>query len=568
MGTVGLNFGSPTSGAGFDVQATVDKMVANLQRAEQPSKDQISSLRSQDAVFSSLGTLLSTLTTNLQQLTDFSGVLARKTGSSSDTNVLQLTSASPKAVAGTHSIAVNSLAKTASGCLTPIASASETLSGSIDIQVGSGAVHTIRVGTSNNTLSGLAASINSAGIGVIASILTDSKGARLSLVSNTPGSRGDLNVVSSIIDTGNAIPAALTYKGVVTGMDASLTVDGVDLTSGSNTVTDLIPGVTFQLLSPSSLDGTGKRTDVQVVIGNDNSGVETAINTVVTDYNALMKAITAQKGKDATGKAEPLFGSPTLSLLQQQLMGGVNEPSSNGILDPIDVGSTLSGGLTVQVGTGPATAIAVPDSDRTVEGLAKAVNAANLGVTASVTTSNGQSFLTFYSALAGAAGALTIDSSITASSTGSDGATTSTAVNYVSSSDIPSLSAIGISASKLHDGSLTFDAPTLVSLLNSDFSGVLGFFQGVNSWGKNFANILNHAGTASSVGTLSLAQKSNASIEQSLDANITKKEAIIESQKKRLTTQLNKANEILQSIPTRLNGMDQLYSAITGYKKG
>jgi len=122
MGTVGISFGSPTAGTGFDVSTTVSEIVANLQNVETPWKTQLTSLTSQDTAISSLGTLLSTLSTDLGNLTDFSGVLATKEGSTSDSNVLAITSASSSAVAGTHTIIVNSLAATASGYLDPITS--------------------------------------------------------------------------------------------------------------------------------------------------------------------------------------------------------------------------------------------------------------------------------------------------------------------------------------------------------------------------------------------------------------------------------------------------------------
>ncbi|MBN9246889.1 MAG: hypothetical protein J0I81_05460, partial [Hyphomicrobium sp.] len=61
---------------------------------------------------------LSTLTTTLQSLTDFSGVLSEKQGSSSDTNLLSLTSANSVAVAGSHTVVINSLAQTSSTATT------------------------------------------------------------------------------------------------------------------------------------------------------------------------------------------------------------------------------------------------------------------------------------------------------------------------------------------------------------------------------------------------------------------------------------------------------------------
>src|SRR5271165_1992066 len=431
MGTVGLNFGSPTSGTGFDVSATVSTIMANLQKVETPWKTQLTSLESQDTALSSLGTLLSSLSTDMSQLTDFTGVLAQKTGSSSDTNVLQLTSASSAALAGTHTVVVKNLAQTGSGYLTAISNASDKLSGSITIQLGSGKQHTITLNSSNNTLAGLAAAINSAGAGVMASVLTDSSGSRLSLVSGTSGTNGNLTVSSSIVDTTNS-NTALAYKQAMKGLDAQLTVDGVDLSSASNTVTNLIPGVTLQLLSPSATQSDGSLEQLQVVIGNDNNSVESTINQMVKDYNSLIKAIDAQQGKDSSGNSEPLFGSPTLSLLQQQLLASVNVQNPNGYLDAISTSTntTFSGSIGIQVGSGTtetvvigaapdppaANSIYTGDGKNTLQDVVDAVNAAGIGITAGINTQYGQSRLSLQSRTAGSAGALSVESNLTATS--------------------------------------------------------------------------------------------------------------------------------------------------------
>ena len=80
MGTVGLSFGSPTSGAGFDVSSTVAEIVGNLQNVETPWKNQLTSLESQDTAISSLGTLFSNLSNDMSSLTDFQGIMAQKDG--------------------------------------------------------------------------------------------------------------------------------------------------------------------------------------------------------------------------------------------------------------------------------------------------------------------------------------------------------------------------------------------------------------------------------------------------------------------------------------------------------
>ena len=106
----------------------------------------------------------------------------------------------------------------------------------------------------------------------------------------------------------------------------------------------------------------------------------------------------------------------------------------------------------------------------------------------------------------------------------------------------------------------------LDAALNSDFNGVIGFFQSVNSWGQSFAKMLNNAGNTSSTGGISLAQKANRSMESTLNAQISKQESLISIQQKSLTAELNSANEIMQGLKSQLDGINILYSAITGYK--
>jgi len=551
MGTVGISFGSPTAGAGFNVSQTVSQIVANLQGVETPWKTQLTSLESQDTTISSLGSLLANLSNDIGSFTGFDGVLSTMEGSSSNPDVIALTSASSSAVAGTHSIVVNSLAATSSGSLTEITNASDTLSGSISIQVGSGAAQTINLDSSDNTLSGLASAINAAGAGVTASVITDSSGSRLSLVSGTSGANGDLIVNSSITDTSTG--TALVYATAVPGADASLTVDGLTVTSASNTVSSVIPGVTFQLLAPST-------EPVQVQIVNDTSTITSAMDTFVSDYNAVVSAVNAQEGNTSSGTAEPLFGSPTLSILQQQILGAISSSSPSGYLDAISNASdTLTGSISIAAGSGSATTInlsSLSSGNQNLAGLASAINSANIGVTAAVITNSSGSSLSLTSETSGANGKLSVTSSVT------DG---STVLAYNPQSDVNSLTQLGISVND--DGTISLDTASLTSELNSDFSGVVNFFQDANSWGVDFSNTLNNLGTSSPTGALSLALQSDSATESTLNQRISSENLLISAQQSSLTQELTSANEILQAIPAQLNEINELYSSITGYNE-
>ena len=136
MGTpVGISFGSPTSGQGFDVATTVSQITASMQAVETPWNNQLTELKSEDTAYTTLGTDFSNLTTSLQALTDFQGVLASMEGSSSNTSVLQLTSASNTAIAGSHTVVVSTLAQTNSYYSNDFANSSDLVTGSLTLTI-------------------------------------------------------------------------------------------------------------------------------------------------------------------------------------------------------------------------------------------------------------------------------------------------------------------------------------------------------------------------------------------------------------------------------------------------
>ena len=453
MGTVGLSFGSATSGAGFDVATTVSSILAIEQGVETPWKTQLTTLQAKDTAFTTLGTGLSSLSTAVSALTDFDGVLAAKEGSSSDTSVLTLGAASSSAVAGSHTVVVNSLASTSSQYSAEITNKSDVLSGSISLQVGSGTAQTITLDSSDNTLATLATTINSGSYGVTASVVSDTNGSRLSLVSSTSGAAGQLTVGGSLTDATTSSNVGFTVG--TQGVDAQLTVDGLATTSASNTVTGAIPGVTFQLLS------TAPSTTIQVQITNDNTSVETAVQSFVTAYNSVASTVKTQEGKDSSGNAEPLFGDPTLGLVQSQ-------PAA-----------ALGGG--------------------------------------------------------------------------------------VASGSISNLAQLGLSVGE--DGQLTLDVSTLDSALNSSYADVTGFLQNPKSFGQNFNSVLDGLSSTGTTGAVYLALGEDSTEETGLNANITTEDARIATEKTTLTTQLNAANQILQSIPSQLTEVNELYSSLTGYNE-
>ena len=565
MGTVGISFGSPTGGQGFDVTSTVNQIVTNLRAVETPWKTQLTALQAEDTAMTSIGTDLGTLSTAMQSLTDFQGVLAGKQGSSSDNNVLELTSAATSAVAGSHTIVVSQLAQTSSYYSNTITNASDTLSGTLTLQVGSGSAQTITLDPSDNTLATLANAINTGNYGILANVITDSSGSRLSLVSSTSGAGGNITLSSTLTDASNG-NAGLSFTQAQSGQDAMMTVDGAPITSASNTVTNAIQGVTFQLLTTSPISGTTAEP-IQVQITNNNSAVETALNTLVTAYNAVIKDVNTQEGNDSSGNPEPLFGNPVIATIQQQLQAALTFAQPAQVVastSAIQNTDALSGNLSIQVGTGSAQTVAVPSGTNTLAGLASAINAANIGVTANVITTGNSVTLGLQNATSGAAGVITVDSS------GLQDATTAQPVLFgpAHTNGITSLTQLGVSVN--NDGTLTLNSDTLDSELNSNYSDVVNFFQPsaiYTSFGGNFTNAMNNLGNSSPNGAISLSLQQDSTEETQLNTNISNEELSITTQQANLTTELNQANYTLTEIPQQLNEINELYSALSGYNQ-
>jgi flagellar hook-associated protein 2 len=134
------------------------------------------------------------------------------------------------------------------------------------------------------------------------------------------------------------------------------------------------------------------------------------------------------------------------------------------------------------------------------------------------------------------------------------------------SNTINSLISLGITANASADGTISLDADTLSSALNSNFDQVVSLFQDTGSFGSAFTSTLDGLGNSStSGGAISLALSEDSSEESTLNDNVTKQEALIATQKAALTTELNSANQTLQSIPQMIQQVNEMYSAITGY---
>lgn len=186
--------------------------------------------------------------------------------------------------------------------------------------------NSITINSTNNTLAGLRDAINAASAGVTASIINDGSATapyRLIITSNIGGTAGQITLNANGL-SGGMTP---TFSTMQTAQDASLTLgegDGaITITKGSNTITDLISGVTLNLKSADT-DKT-----VTVDIKSNSSAAKQAIRDFVEQYNNLIDYIGPQFQYNATtNTAGTLFADSRLRSILSDLRSKISNPIS------------------------------------------------------------------------------------------------------------------------------------------------------------------------------------------------------------------------------------------------
>jgi flagellar hook-associated protein 2 len=188
--------------------------------------------------------------------------------------------------------------------------------GSFSIQVGSGTATQITA-SAGESLSALASDINGQSLGVSASVVSNGNGSsHLSIVNSTTGDASGMTIT-------NTFPQ---FTQAVQGTNALLTVDGIPISSASNTVTGAVPGMTI------NLNGAAAGTDVTLSASADMDAITSAINQFVSDYNTVIGSVNTEYTYNSTSSAAaPLAGDSALGLLQNALLGaGSYSATSNG----------------------------------------------------------------------------------------------------------------------------------------------------------------------------------------------------------------------------------------------
>lgn len=298
-----IQFGGLSTG--LDTNALISGLVQAERRTIDVLALQKVRFQAQQGIFTSLGTKLGTLKSAAQALS-LSSDFTKRSAASTDGTVLTA-SADSTALTGTYDITVDTLAKAKSVQSTSFTSTTDAVgTGTLTLTIGTTATD-ITVDTSNNTLTGLKDAINSSGAEVSASIVNVGAATsdyRLIVQSKNTGTENAVTISGTL--GGGADPFAGGGDVVQAATDAKFGVNGLTVTRSSNTVSDVISGVTFNLLKEGDQDGLIESTDatVTLTVATDNASIQAAVQSFVDAYNDVAKLVNDQFKLDPNTKRQ------------------------------------------------------------------------------------------------------------------------------------------------------------------------------------------------------------------------------------------------------------------------
>ncbi|MCP3446616.1 flagellar filament capping protein FliD [Bradyrhizobium sp. CCGUVB14] len=308
------------------------------------------------SAYQTLQTDLSTLSSGLSSLATAvvnslaTNVFATRAATISSTGDVSASSAlsmsvSNGAATGDHTLTISQVATAQKVVGTSQSSETTALgySGTFSLGLGSGSTADITV-TSTMSMQDVVDAINAqtSTTNVQASIVQVSSGSYEMVLSGTE----DASDIAYSSTSGNDILNELgltdssgAFSDVLqTSQAAKFTLDGISMTRDTNDITDVLTGVTFNLLQATTSGAT-----LNISIEPDTSQIETAVESLVTNYNTFRDAVIAQQATASDGTADSsavLFGDGTMRDIMDSLQNALN--STVGGLTMADLGLSFN----------------------------------------------------------------------------------------------------------------------------------------------------------------------------------------------------------------------------------
>lgn len=327
-----MSVSSLGAGSGVLTSTLIDQLkAADTAAMITPIDKKVTLQKQKDSALSLLSSLLSTFKSSASALDD--DALYQKRNVSGSTASVSVTANAGVAVqsfsVSNTLMALNNVKE--SGSFSATTNSAATGSGTMALTVG-GVAYNINY-TSTTTLEALRDSINNvAGTGVKASTLqVGTNDYRLILTSKQTGANQTISLTDSV---GGSLDTKLLAYNVTTnptGMqeiqaarDASFKYNGITLTRSSNTVTDIIPGVTVNLLQDSG--------SANLSISQDTQSISDAMSSYVQNYNTLTSQLTSMTTSDTKAGTIGIFnGDNSIKAITREINQFITSVNKDGL---------------------------------------------------------------------------------------------------------------------------------------------------------------------------------------------------------------------------------------------
>lgn len=293
-------------GSGLDINSLVSQLMSAESRPMTALKTQEKTATTKLSAYGQLSSALASFQSSLKGLSATGLGACSASSSSSAMSAATGSGAAP----GTYSVDVTRIAQPHKLCSPGYASASADLgTGNLSIAVGNGTPVTLTPLT--NSLAGIAEAINASTLAVRATVINDgsANGQRLLISGSDSGAANALTLSGSgalaAFSYNPATPLSFTYDGsgnaptmmsqTQVAQDALVSIDGLKITSSTNTLSGAIAGVTLQLAQATT-------TPASVQITRDDTAVKTAVNGFTKAWNDLRTLVSAQTAYNNTTK--------------------------------------------------------------------------------------------------------------------------------------------------------------------------------------------------------------------------------------------------------------------------
>ena len=283
-------------GSGLDIESIISGLMAVERRPLNILSQRQSEIQTKISAVGKLSSALSDFKSSMNNLKSLSSFEVYSATSSNE-DVFTV-SANSNAAPGTYSIDLTqpgyqlAQAHKMQSAVQTNATTSTGAAGTMLISLANGSSFSISIDNTKDTLEGIRDEINNASdnAGVTATIVNGTLGSQLVLTADKTGS----DYAISLSDTTGNVSTTLAMSDYQTAQNAVFSVDGIEVTSQSNTVTDAIQGITLNLKSV----GTGANT---LTVSKDIESVKESVQGFVDAYNTLNSTLKTLRSGDLSG---------------------------------------------------------------------------------------------------------------------------------------------------------------------------------------------------------------------------------------------------------------------------